>query len=180
MQTLCDFTIHPVSAPLGEEVTKHENFKNAYCKMFILFPSLSAVQTAGVDFNPLRDPEMENQSKFIWNPEKNSLIHHIHMNIPNSEMNMENWDWKGPPATLDIAREVYLLYKKIFVAFVCDEAEGIDAYLNVTFHWKKEASKQIVIYPLEDNREMTKEEWETRSWYGPRESCLVFSHSSDG
>lgn len=177
MKTLCDFTIHPVSAPLGEEVTRHDNFKGASCRMFIRFPTLAQPQTVWCDFNPLRDPQMEKTSKFHWNPDGDSLIHHIHMGVLESELNMEHWSVR--PEKLDIARATYILFKSVFLTFSCDEAEGIDENLSQTFYWKKGAAIQIVIYPLEDRREMTEEEYLNRSWIGPRESALVFNiHSS--
>ncbi len=172
MKSVCDFEMNPVGAPLGEEITKHDNFTEASCKLSVNFPNFPNRQTAVCSFDSQKEQMFSWDEQLKWNPEGDSLIHRFSIGFKETDLNGGCYsEW---PKQAHVAREAYHLYKKVFLAFDCDEAEGLTNEMLRVFHWIKGAPTQVVVYPFEDLREATDEESQKWSWFGPKDSNLVF------
>jgi hypothetical protein len=172
MRSICDFEVKPIGAPLGEEVTKHDDFTEAGFQAFVRFDNTSDRQIAYCTLDSQREQRCSYDDPLKWNPDGDSLIHGIWMGFKEVDLNAGRYSEN--PKRVNVARESYHLYKKIFLAFNCDEAEGDTNELLTVFRWIKGARTQTVIYPFEDNRETTDEESDQWSWFGSREADKVF------
>ncbi|MES2595114.1 MAG: hypothetical protein V4662_07260 [Verrucomicrobiota bacterium] len=173
LKTICEFEVNPVGAPLGEEVTKHEDFKEAGCKVSVEFPELDESVFGCFGFESIStwdyDPELSRQ----WNPEGDSLIHRISIGFSDASLTPERIDkW---PERMSAALAIYQFYKRVFVTLGCDEAKGMSGkHLYTVFRWNRRVDQQTVIHAYEENRVLTMEEFGQQDWTGTRPIARVF------
>lgn len=167
MGTVCDFEVCPAGAPLGEEVTKTDGFKEAWCNVEVRFAGASEACRAEVTFRSSPSFDSDSPLNKIWNPEQDSLIHYLRMGfnefevIPLGDNSWKEW--------MPAAKEAYWLYKRMFLVLNCDQAESDDA-----FRWERGAAQQRVIFAYENNRTLTHDEFSSTQWAGLKNTSSAF------
>lgn len=173
LETVCALDVSPVGAPLGEEVTRRADFKEASCKVSVRFPELNEPVFGGIDFRSMPDLDPDSALNLRWNPEGDSLIHRISIGFSDVSLTPERFhEW---PDRMGAALAIYHLYKRMFVVSGCDEATGMSGkYPCTVFKWDRWAEQQAVIHTYEENRVLTLEEFGQQHWCGPKKTALVF------
>ena len=156
--------IGPVGAPLGEEITKREEFKEVFFKVSLSLEEDGDFLQGSCTLSALRESK--------WNEENDSLIHGFSIFIPELDFNPGIYGrW---PQHLALARALYRQTKMIFLSFDCDAAEGETYEYQRAFCFLKGASVQDVIVPFEEVRDTTLEESHKWTWMGQLPTGEVF------
>ena len=178
MTSICKFEIRPNGAPLGEEITRNDNFKAAECTALVWLSQLEVPVQVGFSFESMRDddrPELNQK----WNPAQDSRIHRVSVRFSEMELVPERGiDWS---MAMPIALPAYQFYKKMFVSLCCDEAADFgNSGESIHFHWVRAAQFQTIMFPYEMGKTMTQDEAYDFRWRVLSETKLVFPELSYG
>lgn len=178
MEAIGEFEVNPNGAPLGEEPTRHSDFREASCQGWIRFPGLADRDRVCMSGLSLNAPDERAGLRQRWNPQGNSRIHCMtvacedRLLIPESH---HRWE-----SSMQMAPVLYRACKRLFIESQCDEAQALHPSGSVLFNWIRSANFQTVIAPYERGAAITEEEgysWGWRDIYATEE---VFPELSDG
>lgn len=162
MEATSDFEVNPNGAPLGEEPTRNSDFKEASCKAWLRFPVISERLQIYLSGLSLSCPEVSISVRHRWNPQEDSLIHCMvvelgdRLLIPESHHRWEDSQGAAPA--------FYLLCKRLFIEMHCDEVQAFHPSGSVLFSWAKSSNFQTVIVPYERGQQIAEDYGYSWQW----------------
>lgn len=179
MTTVFKFDVKPNGAPLGEEITRNEDFKEASCTIMLQLPQLDLRLNIEFTFDSMRDDDRQPELNLKWNPAQDTRIHRVSVQFPEADL-VPGKDivWS---VVMPIAPHMYQFYKKLFLVLSCDEAIGFgNNGESIWFHWVRAAQCQTVMSPYESGNTMTEKDAYDFRWRELMETRFVFPELSYG